>query len=87
MTDDDNYLKDPLANTIQGWMVALGIFAKYSERGVAERLETSAQHDILYLPSKPDPGAAELTEIADARQLRGLGFHWCSDVDCWGKFT
>jgi hypothetical protein len=92
------YLKDPLAGTIQGWMIALSIFAKYNEKGVNARLETAAEHDILYLPSKPEPKSSRLEDgdyvnewdeavKADAEKLDGLGFHWDGSVDCWAKFT
>lgn len=94
----DNYLKDPRANTFEGWMIALSIFAKYNEKGVAGRLETASEHDILYLPSKPEPLSAEDEDgdgectwpdetKADAELLDALGFHWDTDVDCWAKFT
>ena len=43
----DHYLKDPRANTIDGWIAALEIFAKYVDR--AKYHYMSAEHDILYI--------------------------------------
>lgn len=95
----DIYLKDPRANTYEGWIAALTIFAKYEEKGLQARMDKAAEHDILYLPSKPEPKSAEhkdgdtvLTwnseqEREDGESLERLGFHWCRDVDCWAKFT
>lgn len=79
----DNYLKDPRADTFEGWAAALAIFQKYEPKGPQARFMCDAQHDILYCPAKPDPKVDE----EDAKTLRGLGFHWASDVDCWAKFT
>lgn len=91
----DNYLKDPRANTIEGWIAALQIFAKYRPKGLQDRLETHAEHDILFVCDKPEPvDQDEEGEPAfapehqeDAAALDGLGFHWDSDGDCWSKFT
>lgn len=94
----ENYLKDPRANTFEGWIAALTIFAKYSEKGTASRMDTASEHDILYLPSEPCPTGfreednepiswSNDEQKADAETLHALGFHWSTDVDCWAKFT
>lgn len=95
----DLYLKDLRANTYEGWIAALSIFAKYEDKGITARMQTAAEHDVLYLASEPTPNTAELQdgdsvltwgserERQDGETLERLGFHWDTDVDCWAKFT
>lgn len=90
----DNYLKDPRARTIEGWIAALQIFSKYVG-GLQAYLPVCAEHDILFLPAFPPAigrtGGDEYQfapeHEEDAKTLRGLGFHWSSEGDCWAKFT
>ena len=91
----DKYLKDPRANTFEGWIAAFQIFAKYQPEGLQSNLDTASEHDILYLCTKPEPiGKDEEGEYMfaaeheqDAEELDQLGFHWDSQGDCWSKFT
>lgn len=90
-----NYLKDPRANTFEGWIAALTILAKYNG-GLQGNLSTGSEHDILWLSDKPEPLSVDEEEEteewaddvkADAEVLNALGFHWDSEVDGWAKFT
>lgn len=74
----DNYLKDKRANTVEGWIEAFKILAKY---GDASKFFCYAEHDILYLPFGPPD------DTEDAQTLRGLGFHRDSETGDWAKFT
>lgn len=94
------YLKDPRANTFEGWIEAMKIFAKYAKNGLKSRVDTAGEHDIFYLPSEPKPDDVARTpdgevflywedesKRTDADILDGLGYHWDTDVDCWAKYT
>jgi hypothetical protein len=94
------YLKDPRANTFEGWIAALTIFSKYNKSGLQGRMDTASEHDILYLSTVPAPTSARHDEDEgetvcewdeavkeDVQILTRLGFHWTTEADCWAKFT
>ena len=75
----DIYMKDPRAKTIEGFHVALDIFAKYTANGQKESYFLGAEHDILYCwISVPK-------DSEDGRMLQMLGWHY-EDESC-GYYT
>jgi hypothetical protein len=94
----ENYLKDPRANSVAGWIAALEIFERHKSDKRGWRPVNGAEHDIIYMTDTPTPlrttrGYGETIcewsdeTKADAEQLEALGFHWSSEDDCWAKFT
>ena len=59
----------------------LRIFQKYGS-DVPGQETFSADHDIIYVGTAP-----EATSEEDKKTLDELGFHECSEYDCWGWFT
>lgn len=80
--DDTEYLKDPRAKTIEGFIVALQIFAKYAEKGLQQSYVFDAHHDVLgvYFDTERIPEDSE-----DGLLLRQLGWH--VEDDYWAYFT
>lgn len=58
---------------------ALQIFRKYRD----VKYPTHCEHDVLYVVGIE----REAISAEDVERLDDLGFHWMSDVDCWGSFT
>lgn len=58
------------------------IFQKYgpSEAGLNEGF--GAEHEIIYVGTEPSVVSDE-----DKQRLDALGFHECSEFECWGFFT
>jgi hypothetical protein len=94
----DHYLKDPRANSLEGWIAAFQIFGKYKIGGLSGYHYMAAEHDIFYVADKPAPLSYEVVDgdsvcewepaaKDDAEALERLGFHWNSECDSWAKFT
>ncbi len=93
----DNYLKDPRANTVEGWIAALQLLAKYSGGGKFRPIG-GAEHDVIFMSGGPEPlthkqmsGETVCTwaeeDAENANTLEGLGFHYSNEDDCWCKFV
>jgi len=82
MNDNDNYMDDPRAKTVEGFIVALKIFAKYMEKGEKRAFFCGAAHDELFIYAD---GPLESSE--DGVLLTALGFHFDEDAECWRYFT
>jgi hypothetical protein len=88
-----DYGTDPRACTIEGWIAALQILAKYVTPKVP--FSTGAEHDILYLGPGPEPLDVNddgeyiwpADQLDDALELDRLGFHYNLECDSWAKLT
>jgi hypothetical protein len=83
MDNDDEYMKDPRAKTVEGFVAGLGILAKYMEKGMQESYFCGGEHDAIhiYVELEDLPEDSE-----DGLALVRLGFH-ASDADNWAYFT
>jgi hypothetical protein len=78
----DNYMKDPRAKTLEGFIVALQIFSKYTEKGLQESFALQGEHDVIYIWVEKDQVSKE-----DAVLLVSLGWHVDEDGPNWAYFT
>jgi hypothetical protein len=84
MMSSDNYMDDPRAKSVEGFIAGLNIFAKYWEKGLASTYQFGASHDIVHIF---DVGLDKCPEDSeDGQALRALGFHADEDLDSWGYF-
>lgn len=77
-----NYMEDPRAKTVGGFIAALEILAKYLEEGTDTKYFINAEHDCLY-SDVSDKDCPEDSE--DGCLLTALGWH--IDEECWAYFT
>lgn len=88
--------------TIAEWIEALEILAKHSKKGKRTELQTSAEHDVLYLGldggMKPLSAGEDNDEgdfvhkwkpkhEADAARFDDIGIHWDDEYECFRRFT
>jgi hypothetical protein len=79
---DETYMTDPRAKTIEGFIVALQIFAKYTKDKLQESYFCGAEHDVLYMYVDTDAVSEE-----DAALLDKLGWHKDESAETWAYFT
>lgn len=80
---DEDYMKDPRAKTVEGFIAGLTILSKYMKGGMKESYFCTAEHDEFFVFVELD----ELPEDSeDGIALQRLGFH-ASSADNWGYFT
>lgn len=73
-----------MAKTIESFIEALNIAAKYAKAGLQEKYLLNAEHDVIYLSVSSET----LTEeSADGARLSELGWHCDSSTDSWAYFT
>jgi hypothetical protein len=89
---DDDYMRDPKAKTVAGFMEALTILARYMEKGMEQPFFTAAEHDVLYVHTESDKSTDDWTArpakgSADGKRLRELGWHFDGESDGWAYFT
>lgn len=80
--DDDIYLTDPRANTVEGVIAGLTILSKYMEKGMQESFFCGGEHDIIHI-YVGDDALAEDSE--DGQALIRLGFR--VEDGGWAYFT
>jgi hypothetical protein len=80
--NQDEYMKDPQAKSVAGFIVALNILAKYMPDGLDESHFSNAEHDIFAVNVGVDVVTQE-----DADKLNRLGWHPSSEWDSWAYFT
>lgn len=78
---DDRYMTAPNAKSVEAFIEALGIFAKYYEDGTAKSYFMGAEHDELFIYDSD--GISEDSE--DGQRLSELGFH--HNGEGWSFFT
>ena len=81
MTDDE-YMEDPRAKTVAGFIAGLAILSKYMEKGIEQSFFCGGEHDIIhfYVDADKLPNDSD-----DGRALSRLGFH--TEDDSWAYFT
>ena len=80
----DNYLSDPRAKSIEGFIAALQIIAKHKPKGLSEKYFCGAEHEVLYIY---DCGESIPPGSDDGNALESLGFHFDGDAETWAYFT
>jgi hypothetical protein len=75
-------MRDARCKSIAGFIAALEIFARYTDRAMEETYFLGAEYDIIYIYVDPDK-CPEDSE--DGNKLVSLGWH-VDDVG-WGYFT
>lgn len=73
-----------IANTAEGWIEVIKIFAKHEGNGMSSKLWFEADHDIIYSPV--DAGEVS-ADSEDGLILEALGWFLNEEVDCWSMFT
>ena len=79
---DKIYMKDPRAKSVEGFILALQILAKYMPNGLKQKYFLGETHDEIFVWAD---GPKEDSE--DGVLLHSLGFHWDKDSEGWGYFT
>jgi hypothetical protein len=82
--DDALYLKAKEAQTIKGFIEALNIFAKYTDKGIDESFFCGAEHDELYMYVELEKLS---TKSEDGKRLLQLGFHADKESGNWAYYT
>jgi hypothetical protein len=84
MDNNDEYMKDPRAETVEDSVAGLGILSKYMEKGMQESYFLGGEHDQIhvYVDLEDLPEDSE-----DGPALVRLGFHASSATDAWSYFT
>lgn len=80
MTDD--YMRDPRAKTIEGFIVGLTLLSKYMKDGMKETCALGGEHDVIWFSVSTEQ---LLEESEDGKLLVCLGFH--TEDDTWQYFT
>lgn len=94
MIDKKEYMSDPKAKTIDGFIEGLQILSVFvKNKKLSDKIEKflknesftlSAEHDIIYIHVDSDVLPLE-TPIG--LKLSSLGFHINIDNECWAYFT
>lgn len=79
---EDNYMKDPRAQTVDGFVEGLKILSQYMKDGMSQSYFCGGEHDIIHIfvgldECEPDSINGQI--------LRSLGFH--TENDGWAYFT
>ena len=70
--------------TIENFISALYVIAKYEPRGLATKYFLEAEHDVIYTHIE----ASQIAEgSVDGVRLIELGFHLDDDLGVWVYFT
>lgn len=73
-----------IADTVEGWIASLEIFAKYLSKGMQSVGFLEPVHDMIYVDVHED----DLPEDSeDGQALKELGWHVSSDLGTWATFT
>jgi len=83
MMNDESYMRDPMAKTVNGFIEALEILARYMKDGKERKFFCGAEHDEIYFYTENGPD--ELSD--DGVRLSELGFHFEEDAEGWVYFT
>jgi len=79
--NNDNYMADKRAKTIEGFKIVFDIIAKYSTQ--TSRPIGAAEHDIIYI----NLDIYQCPEISeDGQLLEALGCH-VDETECWAMFV
>lgn len=86
---DALYMKAPEAKSVRGFIEALGILAKYMDKGLDSAHFSGADHDVFYVQtrSNEDYEAEPAESSEDGRRLIALGWHFDGDTDGWAYYT
>lgn len=78
----DEYMSDPDAKNVKGFVRGLTLLSNYMDKGLAQPFFCGAEHDCFHVYV----GADKLPEDSeDGRILRSLGFH--VEDGGWAYFT
>ena len=80
--DSDEYMKDPRAKSMEGFIAGLAVLARHMGWGLQQKFPFGAEHDVfhIYVGTEKLPEASE-----DGLALVRLGFH--VEDDGWAYFT
>lgn len=70
--------------TIEGFIEALQIIARYNKDGLKKKFLLNAEHDILYTDTDIE---TPTEDSEDGKRLDALGWHYDKSVDSWAYFT
>lgn len=80
--DNDDYMKDPRAKSVEGFVAGLTILSAHMEWGMQQKFFCGGEHDIIHIYVGDD---ALAEDSDDGRALAKLGFH--VEDGAWAYFT